>query len=237
MYENQVGELRKGQQVRQTCGNKLCVSPKHLEVSLPREGRTPLSEAGQYKGSRQREDYLERCANGHDWTIETLHIDPKGRRICRQCQSESYRRKKGYDASHAWRRRKSWEETPECVNGHSYEEYGWYFNGEARVCRKCFAQKERARWLRTLYGMTPEDVEGMLIRQGFSCAICGTIFDPDVSERTYCVDHSHSTGQVRALLCRICNLGLGHFKEDVERLRSAAAYLEYYEGLQAPLNE
>ncbi|MFK4035605.1 endonuclease domain-containing protein [Nonomuraea wenchangensis] len=230
MYEDQVGELRKGQQVRQTCGNKLCVSPKHLETSIPRAGRDPVGEGGRYKGRQKRDDDLERCANGHDWTIETLYIDSKGRRICRICQSASYFRSKGMDPSaHEWKRRKSWEETPQCVNGHSFEEYGWYFNGEARVCRKCFAEKERARWLRTLYGLTPADFESMLVKQAFSCAICNRGFDPDVRELAPCVDHSHSTGRVRALLCSACNIGLGHFKDDPERLKAALLYLKNYE--------
>lgn len=51
MYELDSGEtLRKGQHVTQTCGSKRCLSPAHLSTSRPRPGRTPLGEAGQYKG-------------------------------------------------------------------------------------------------------------------------------------------------------------------------------------------
>ncbi|MFI1660477.1 endonuclease VII domain-containing protein [Streptomyces sp. NPDC020472] len=227
MYEHHAGQvLRKGQHVKQKCGNKLCLSPAHLCTSLPRPGRTPLGEAGRYKGKPRREDYLERCANGHEWTEENLYIDPKGRRICRACQAASYQLRQGKDPSdHEWKRRKTWEETPECSNGHLYASVGWYFNGESRVCRKCFAEKERSRWLRVNYGMALEDFEALLAVQDFACAICAVLFDPDVRELTPCVDHSHSTGQVRGLLCHACNLGIGHFKDDLARLRSAIEYL------------
>ncbi|GAA3614354.1 hypothetical protein GCM10022419_119390 [Nonomuraea rosea] len=171
MYESQVGELRKGQQVRQTCGNKLCVFPGHLEVSTPRPGRSPLGEAGQYKGRKKRDDDGERCANGHEWTEETLYVDRRDRRVCRACQAASHVRSKGGDASaHEWKRRKSWEDTPQCANGHLFEEHGWYFNGEARVCRKCFAEKERVRWLRVNYGLTLEDFKKLLADQDFTCS-------------------------------------------------------------------
>ena len=230
VYENQVGALRKGQQVRQSCGNKLCVAPAHLEISTPRTGRVPLGDAGQYKGRQKREDYLEACTNGHPWTIETLYIDPKGRRVCRKCQVDSYLRSKGKDPSvHEWKRRQPWENTPQCSNGHLFEEYGWYFNGESRVCRKCFADKERSRWLRVNYDLSPEEFEMMLTRQNFACSICLTRFDPDVRNLVPCVDHSHTNGQVRALLCSPCNLGLGHFRDDPERLRSAISYLEFHQ--------
>jgi hypothetical protein len=227
IYEHHLGEaLRKGQQVKQTCGNKRCVAPPHLSTSQPRPGRTPLGEAGQYKGRQRREDCLERCANGHAWTEENLYIDPKGRHICRICQVSSHMRRQGKDPEHEWRRRKPWDETPQCSNGHLYAEVGWYFNGEARVCRKCFAEKERERWLRVSYGMALEDFENLLTAQNFGCAICKTAFDPEAGDLTPCVDHSHSTGQVRGLLCSACNLGIGHFKDDPDRLRSAIKYLD-----------
>ena len=63
------------------------------------------------------------------------------------------------------------------------------------------------------------ELEGMLWVQDNKCAIC-SVPDPDS------VDHDHVTGKIRGFLCRHCNLGLGHFRDSEESLKSAVAYLE-----------
>jgi len=73
------------------------------------------------------------------------------------------------------------------------------------------------------YGITAADADAMYEAQGGMCAICG--------ERPAAhVDHDHSTGVVRSLLCFTCNSGLGNFRDDIELVRLAAAYLEMHEG-------
>jgi Recombination endonuclease VII len=71
------------------------------------------------------------------------------------------------------------------------------------------------------YGLTREGYDRMLAQQHGACAIC-----KQKSQATLCIDHDHSTGQVRGLLCRKCNAGLGLFDDSPCRLRAAAAYLE-----------
>jgi hypothetical protein len=88
-----------------------------------------------------------------------------------------------------------------------------------------FREKERKdraeKRLRLKYGLAKGDYERMLLRQHGVCAIC-----EQKPRARLCVDHCHSTRQVRGLLCRKCNLGLGHFHDDPRLLRKAAAYLE-----------
>lgn len=83
------------------------------------------------------------------------------------------------------------------------------------------------RWILKQYGMTPEDYENLVAAQGDRCAICrGSHRGANGSENySWCVDHSHSTGKVRGLLCSDCNMGLGRFGDNPETLSAAAAYL------------
>lgn len=86
-----------------------------------------------------------------------------------------------------------------------------------------FRAKQREIAFRHKYGITVADYEFMLAAQDGRCAICFALPLPD--EPLY-VDHCHDSGDVRGLLCRKCNSGLGMFEDDRERLARAAAYLD-----------
>jgi hypothetical protein len=80
------------------------------------------------------------------------------------------------------------------------------------------------RWsLKTLYGLGLADYRAMLAAQENKCAICGTLFD---SSNPACVDHCHEANKNRSLLCKGCNVGIGHFKENINLLEAAIAYLK-----------
>lgn len=76
--------------------------------------------------------------------------------------------------------------------------------------------------LRT-YGMTVEEYNRMFFLQKGSCPICNTKL---LQGRTTHVDHDHKTGKIRGLLCEPCNQALGLFRDDPQRCRNAAKYLE-----------
>jgi Recombination endonuclease VII len=80
----------------------------------------------------------------------------------------------------------------------------------------------RRSFLKVKYGISLEDYDAMLARQGGVCAACKN--KKRRSERL-CVDHCHVTGKVRGLLCRNCNVGLGLFRDDADLVEAAAAYL------------
>lgn len=103
------------------------------------------------------------------------------------------------------------------------------------------AQQERARKhnLRIMYGLTTEDYTRMYQVQGGVCAICGR---PETTPnqhkvRPLFVDHCHKTDKVRGLLCNGCNSALGHFEDDIERLKNAIAYIESYSLLHSEETE
>lgn len=80
---------------------------------------------------------------------------------------------------------------------------------------------ERGYARRARFGLTPADVRAMLEAQHGRCGIC----DESVTPEGINIDHCHSTGRIRAILCRSCNLGLGFFKDDPARMERAAEYI------------
>ena len=90
-----------------------------------------------------------------------------------------------------------------------------------KTCRKCRAKrpkdKEKIRSYKekAKYGITREKIGPNL------CMICG-------ATKHICIDHCHETNQVRGLLCRSCNLGLGMLGDNVAGLRFAVKYLETF---------
>lgn len=78
-----------------------------------------------------------------------------------------------------------------------------------------------------------EQKHEMIWKQLGLCAICGK----DIREgaKLVHIDHCHETGAIRGILCHNCNVGLGHFKDSVDRLQSAIDYLEEFRTEHAQL--
>lgn len=71
--------------------------------------------------------------------------------------------------------------------------------------------------MRKKYGMTLAEVREF--RDNGECEICG-------SKEKLHIDHCHTAGHIRGVLCTNCNTGLGQFSEDISRMKAAIAYVE-----------
>ena len=80
---------------------------------------------------------------------------------------------------------------------------------------------ERAYRLRKSYGITMGEYNSMLESQGGVCKICGRY----PKSRRLDIDHNHQTGEIRGLLCHMCNRGLAYISTQT-KLRAAADYLD-----------
>lgn len=100
-------------------------------------------------------------------------------------------------------------------------------NKRARERRAKDKDTYRSIRLKNRHGITLNDYNEILRDQNNCCLICGSENTRYKGEmRVLVVDHCHDTGKIRGLLCNLCNLGLGYFKDRVDLLSRAITYLE-----------
>lgn len=102
----------------------------------------------------------------------------------------------------------------------------WVINKRAKL-RADYAADPEAEWRRRLmpkYGITSEQWDEMYNAQEGRCATCDT--HQSKLKRRLNIDHDHSTGKVRGLLCDACNRALGHVNDSVDTLRRLINYLD-----------
>tara|TARA_R110002072_G_C7617892_1_gene505648 strand:+ start:98 stop:529 length:432 start_codon:yes stop_codon:yes gene_type:complete len=69
------------------------------------------------------------------------------------------------------------------------------------------------------YNITPLEV--MELHKSTNCGIC-----KEVLGKKKCIDHCHSSGNVRGLLCHNCNVMIGHGRDNISTLTAAIEYLK-----------
>lgn len=132
-----------------------------------------------------------------------------------------------------------------CTNGHNTFVVGRYKNGGCKTCRSLSnvgyyskhseeikatvklyhnTHKEKRaethkNWNIRRYGITPDTYRQLVLDQNGKCAIC------DKPYENLSIDHSHTTGKVRGLLCQSCNARLGVL-EDKDFVEKSKLYLK-----------
>jgi hypothetical protein len=94
-----------------------------------------------------------------------------------------------------------------------------FYCGEA-----CADTANRLSEIGLKYGMTLKEHRTLWVAQGGVCAICQGS-ESRVGVELLAIDHCHTTGKVRGLLCSNCNRALGLLKDSPGVLRAAAEYL------------
>lgn len=134
---------------------------------------------------------------------------------CKACAKKYYQdnKEKIREQRKSWRRANS--------NSLSNEKKRKYKSPEEKL-------KTREKQIGRAYSSSIEEIQDKMNKQLGCCAICGdSLVYPD-SKRSYMIDHNHSTGKTRGLLCVRCNSALGSFKENINSLEAAISYLEEY---------
>ena len=106
-----------------------------------------------------------------------------------------------------------------------YQEQRQVYIDKAEEWHREHPEKANGYYRKYHTGCDTETYDRLNKEQGGKCAICGGVNDRGHS---LCADHDHKTGLIRGLLCRTCNLGIGHLQDDPALLRKAADYIEHH---------
>lgn len=90
-------------------------------------------------------------------------------------------------------------------------------------------KKQYFRHVRNLYGLTQEEYNKMFFEQDNKCKICKNpekVITKKGIIKLLSVDHCHTTGKVRGLLCQNCNVLLANAKDNIDILESSIIYLK-----------
>lgn len=117
-------------------------------------------------------------------------------------------------------------------------------DGKAYRCKVCdnhavrqYRRKNQKNWSQIQkranrlhkHGITQDQFDKMYIQQNGKCNICNCELDinlpPKDTKRVCVIDHCHTSGTVRGLLCTKCNQALGLFNDNVNSLKKAIQYL------------
>ena len=136
--------------------------------------------------------------------------------------------------------RKKWKdknkEHTNAYNKKKYAENPEQFKSRMTKHKENFDWKSRDRntTLVREYGITLNEYNTMLAKQGGVCAICNqpetaiSRWNPSII-KNLSVDHNHITGKTRGLLCGQCNTAIGRFKDDINILQLAINYLRRFD--------
>lgn len=97
---------------------------------------------------------------------------------------------------------------------------------EYRECKTCRRLKSKRSHQKAYYGITLEQKQEMLEKQGGKCANPNCRATEPGGNGDWHTDHDHRTGEVRGLLCSRCNVVLGHVNDDPAVLEGLKTYLQ-----------
>lgn len=145
--------------------------------------------------------------NGGGYCPSCRHEIRVNKKTCELCKSPTSNRSVRCNACERKRKR----EATACITCKSTQGLSY---GRCATCRKMY----RMAFLAKKYGISVDDVNHLY--QTEKCDICCDLLDKP------CIDHCHSTGIVRGILCMRCNTALGSFRDNPQYLKNAIKYLE-----------
>ena len=148
--------------------------------------------------------------------VSDVPAKPKGRVTARRA-----------DASAPWSRDNFYWKEP-IVDADKRADRAAYMREWSKKARANNPDYHKSMFLRRKYGIDISAYNRMLADQNGCCNICGKPESNEIKGKvvSLAVDHDHTTGAIRALLCGNCNRGLGLFNDSTDLLDKARAYLK-----------
>lgn len=104
--------------------------------------------------------------------------------------------------------------------------------GKIGFCNQCRSMREKFSKIKRYYGISREEFLEVLEEQNGKCAICDidmeTFSFENNKANTLCIDHCHTTGKFRGLICNNCNRAIGLMKDNENILLSAYKYIVHF---------
>jgi len=111
-----------------------------------------------------------------------------------------------------------------------------YLQSWCKACKKkvnsAYDEKSARKNLLKRRNLSEKEYADLMIKQNQSCAICGSLFGHKTKngkKAKLAIDHDHSSGLVRGLLCNKCNRAIGYFHDNVDIMQRAISYLLNFE--------
>lgn len=98
------------------------------------------------------------------------------------------------------------------------------FRPNRRICRECERKESRERSFKLVRGITYAERDLLLQEQEGRCKCCSK--ETSGSKKGWHVDHCHTTGKIRGILCANCNIALGQVNDSVEHLEQLIDYIK-----------
>ena len=165
-----------------------------------------------YQQQYYRKNKAKRIAESTAYQQQNKEQRTKYMREYASANREKFRRDSDQQSKYNDRRRQQYSEDPALRERYRNQAREWARNNREK------REEQRLR----KYGITPDEYQAKYKSQKGQCAICRYEF---TDRKSVHVDHCHESGKFRGLLCSQCNLGIGKFSDDPEKLARAAMYL------------
>lgn len=201
-------------------GNTPGPSKRYCEACKEVRRRQHFTEMNHRKRGKPETEFT--CDDCHKSFPRTSKTKPKRCRDCRIAH-DAVLRKRIYDADPEKFRKRSRDAFAR-LQGDEREAYLARAREKGKKRYEANPEEGRLRAIKAKYGLPIDDYLRMIEDTGSACPVCTSTFTSKGKHKR-CVDHDHTSGTIRGIICMMCNFAIGQFDDDADNVERAIAYL------------